>query len=165
MLTALCLAAGLSTCVPARWPSGDPKSLELLNGAAINTLLLERANWNAAFIEGAARSGIVSLGVIHPGDDYRELARTAARLKFNGLVLDGDFPDEAIDQASKTGLSIIGLTNRGRIPLDKRHAIVGTSQALWPGIEIEHGGKVSTGPSSAPWSAARSLRIRDRRNW
>ena len=48
-------------------------------------------------------------------------------------------------------LFVVELTNRGRIPIDRRHAVVGTSQALWPGIEIEHGGKVSTGPSSAPW--------------
>src|SRR5579863_3913044 len=35
--------------VPARWPSADPKSLELLANTPVNCLWLERAQWSAEF--------------------------------------------------------------------------------------------------------------------
>ena len=41
MLLVLFLAAG-SACVPMRWLSGDPKSLDLVAGSAVNCLLLEK---------------------------------------------------------------------------------------------------------------------------
>src|SRR5205085_9241199 len=50
-----------------------------------------------------------------------------------------------------TDLVVIELPVRGRMRLDGTDPIVGTWQGLWPGVEIEHGGKVSTGPTSAPW--------------
>ena len=40
---------------------------------------------------------------------------------------------------------------KGNLRLDTRDAITGTSQGLWPGIEIEHGGSVLAGPTSSPW--------------
>jgi len=141
--------------VPARWNSSDPKSLQLLAGTPVNCVLLENANWNAEFIKKAASRDIATLGVIHPAPDSVDLARRAAQLKMSGVVLEGDYEPETAEPVrsalSGTGLQFIELPIRRRIRLDSRDPILGTSQGLWPGIEIEHGGSVRTGPTSNPW--------------
>ena len=53
MFLALLLAAQPSAWIPARWPSGDPKTLEIVRQTPINCLLLEEPFWSAAF-SGAA---------------------------------------------------------------------------------------------------------------
>lgn len=158
MLAALCLLSGLvnlSGCVPARWPSGDPKSLTLLNDSPLNTLLLESRHWSLRFSRAAASRHIAVLGVIHPGSGAEALTHRAARDHLDGVVLDGAFAQPLRNavraEATRQKLAVIELPARQEISLDPREPVAGTSDALWPGIEIEHGGKVSTGPSSAPW--------------
>ena len=155
MLFALFLLAALHDWAPARWNSGDPKSLELLAGTPINCVLLESATWNADFVKQAEGRGIATLAVLHPGEGLLEQARRAVQLKMTGVVLEGDYEPDAANrlrsQLSGTGIAIIELPIRRRIHLDSRGPILGTSQGLWPGIEIEHGGKVMTGPTSNPW--------------
>ena len=46
---------------------------------------------------------------------------------------------------------MIELPGRHNIRLESGEAITGTSQALWPAIEIEHGDSSLTGPTSSPW--------------
>ena len=67
MFLALLLAAQPSAWIPARWPSGDPKTLEIVRQTPINCLLLEEPFWSAAFSGAADAKGIVTLGVVHPG--------------------------------------------------------------------------------------------------
>jgi hypothetical protein len=153
MLAAACLFASLASaahCIPARWPSGRPKSLELLEGSPINAVLLEPAHWNRSFVEAARRRHVAVLGVIHPGGSVPALARRAAQFGMAAVVLDGDF-SRAGAAAAKAGLPVIELPARQKILSAGDAMVTGTAQALWPGIQIEHGGKVSTGPSSAPW--------------
>jgi len=91
------------------------------------------------------------LGVIHSGDAALELGRRALRVKLTGIVLEGEFEHEIADRIrGEAGgkLTVIELPSRGRMRLDSNDPIVGTSQALWPGIEIQHGGTVSTGPQA-----------------
>ena len=153
MFLALFLLAGAANLVPVRWNSSDPKSLDLLAGTSINCVLLETAQWDAPFIQRAAERKVVALGVIHPGPDTVREGRRAMKMKLSGVVLEGDYEPSAADdlRAGAPGLTVIELSTRGRIRMDTRDAIVGTWQGLWPGVEIEHGGKVSTGPTSAPW--------------
>jgi hypothetical protein len=154
MLLPLLFLVGVHDWVPARWGSGDPKTLELLRGGVVNCLLLEAENWNGKFVESAAARHLAILGVIHPGDAALDLARRALRMKLNGIVIEGDFESAIADRIrSEAGhnLTVIELPNRGRMRLDSDDPLIGTSQALWPGIEIQHGGTVSTGPTSAPW--------------
>lgn len=153
MLAAACLLASLAGavhCIPARWPSGHPKSLELLEDSPINALLLEPAHWNRPFIEAAQRRHVAVLGAIHPGGNIPALTRRAARFGLAAIVLDGDF-SRAEAAAAEASLPVIELPARQKILSADDAVVTGTSQALWPGIQIEHGGKVSTGPSSAPW--------------
>ena len=46
LLAAAALAGFLPACVPARWFSSDPESLNLLKGTPINCLLIEARHWN-----------------------------------------------------------------------------------------------------------------------
>jgi hypothetical protein len=155
MLFALLALAAMPDWVPARWSSGDPKSLALLAGTPLNCLLLEPAQWNAEFARAAAEHGIATLGSLRRTADAETQALTAARLKLNGVVLEGDYEPALADRIraslAHTNLILIELPNRQRIRLDSSDVIVGTSQALWPGVQIEHGGTVSTGPTSTPW--------------
>lgn len=155
MPIAFLLLAAMPHWVPARWSSGDPKSLELLAGTPVNCILLESANWNADVVKKAAGRNIATLAVLHPGGNLAELAHRAAQLKMKGVVLEGEYEPTAADEVRSalagSGLVTIELPVRRRIRLDSEYPILGTSQGLWPGIEIEHGGTVRTGPTSNPW--------------
>src|SRR5579872_1110805 len=139
--------------VPARWGSGDPKTLDLLRGSIVNCLLLESDAWNSEFVEAANHRHLTILGLIHPGDAAVDLVRRAAGMKMTGIVLEGNFDRAGADRIRQeaANLAVIELPNRAGMRLDSDDPIVGTSQSLWPGIEIQHGGTVSAGPSSAPW--------------
>jgi hypothetical protein len=150
MLFALMLLAAMPDWVPARWSSADPQSLELLAGTPINCLLLETSRWDAGFVRAAAARGVATLGVLHPGSDGKAEAAHAAAVKMNGIVLEGDFEPGVADRL-RDKLAVIELPGRYHLRLDTRDAITGTSQGLWPGIEIEHGGSVLAGPTSSPW--------------
>ena len=91
MLVAFLLMAAAPDWVPARWHSGDPKSLGLIAQTPINCLLVERGNWAPAFNKLAAERGIATLGVVHPGADAVEQARQAISMGMTGVVLEGDF--------------------------------------------------------------------------
>jgi len=155
MLIAFLLLAAAPHWVPARWTSGDPKSLQLLAGTPVNCILLESANWNPDVVKEAAARKITTLGVVHAGGDLAELAHRAAKLKMNGLVLEGEYEPAAGDEVRSalagSGLVVIELPLRRRIHIDSKDPILGTSQGLWPGVEIEHGGAVRSGPTSNPW--------------
>jgi hypothetical protein len=155
VLIAFLLLAALPHWVPARWNSGDPKSLDLLAGTPVNCVLLESATWNPDVVKKAAGRNIATLGVVHPGGNLAELAHRAAKLKMNGVVLEGEYEPTAADEVRSalagSGLAMIELPLRRRIHLDSKDPILGTSQGLWPGIEIEHGGAVRSGPTSNPW--------------
>lgn len=142
MLLPLLFLVGFADWVPARWHSGDPQTLDLLKGAAVNCLLLEPNHWNPPFLHAAGSRHIAILGIVRSAAE----AEKALQLKLNGIVVEGDTPSINI-----AGITTISLSTRGRMPLDTKDPIIGTVQALWPGIEIAHGGTVSTGPTSAPW--------------
>ncbi len=155
MLLALFLLGGAADLVPVRWNSADPKSLDLLRNTPVNCVLLEAANWVPAFVKKAAERHVATLGVVHPGAGLVDQAHRAAHLKLAGVVLEGEYDlatAEGLRSAlAGTDIAVIELASRGRIRLDSADPVIGTWQGLWPGIEIEHGGKVSLGPTSAPW--------------
>lgn len=155
MPLALAIVALFSQWIPARWHSSDPKSLELLAGTPVNCVLLERAQWDAAFISAAQARSIAVLGVVHPGARAGADALAAGQRKLNGIVLEGAIDPASRDAvrttAQKSGQIVIELQDRRGIRLDSDDPILGTRQALWPGLEIEHNGKVIAGPSAAPW--------------
>ena len=91
MLAAALLIAMAPDWVPARWPSADLKSLDLLVGTPINCLWLERPQWSPAFAAEAAKRGIATLGVIRREGDPIEAASALAKTGLTGGVVEGDF--------------------------------------------------------------------------
>lgn len=144
MLLAIALAA-VSAWVPARWPTGDPSSLDLVQGTRINCLLLESPHWSPAFSAKAAQLGIATLGVVRPGADLDGEAKRARQSELQGLVLEGDFDS----QPDLKGLTIVSLPSRSNMRFDD--LIVGSSQGVWPGVNQVDEQHAKAAPSGAPW--------------
>jgi hypothetical protein len=152
MLLALMLATAAPDWVPARWYSNDPKSLELVAETPINCLLLERVSWSEAFATAAAKRGIGTLGVIHPGGDAVDQARQAVVLKLNGVALEGDFDPKVAAALKDSKILTVELPSRANLQLDDRSMpVLGTYQGLWPGLQIQENGAAKAAPSGAPW--------------
>jgi hypothetical protein len=156
MLVAFLLVAALGDWVPARWTSNDPKSLELIAETPVNCVLLERRLWSQDFAQQAARRGIATLGVVHPGGDTIDAARVAKSLQFSGVVLEGIFEEGSADRVRKvlsdSNIPLIELTTRSRMRFTSTAPILGTFQGVWPGVQVqEEGGAAKSGPSGAPW--------------
>lgn len=155
MLAAAVLIAMYPDWVPARWPSGDPKSLDLLAGTPINCLWLERPQWSAAFVAEAAKRGIATLGVIRREGDPVDAARVLARSGFTGGVVEGSFDDYSLQIISgtlaKAKMMVLESGPRSRLRFDSDVPVITTSQGMWPGIHVEKGGSASAGPTANPW--------------
>lgn len=134
--------------VPARWPSADPKSLDLLSGTPVNCLLIDERHWSAAFNAEATRRGVASLAVVRPAGKAVESARRALDLQFRGVVLEGDFAEPPPLPAKTT---VISLGLRSQMKLDGSEPVIGTFQGLWPGVRAEEEGKTHAAASGAPW--------------
>lgn len=140
LAVALAVLAAPADWVPARWFSSDPKSLELLNDTPINCLLLERGQWSSNLLDAAATRGVATLGVLRPGDSTAEVPS-----QLNGLVLEGDW----VERPSVQAQTIIELAPRSRMRFDSTAPILGTYQAVWPGIQV--GDHAKAAPSGSPW--------------
>jgi len=155
MLVAVVLALSLTEWVPARWASGEPKTLELLAETPINCLLLEQGAWSAEFAAQAAGRGVVTLGVIRPSAEPLQAARRAIQTKLDGVVLEGEF-DRALVESIRETLAaarpvIVELPPRRLLRLDGNAPILGTYQGVWPGIRVEPGGAARARPTGGPW--------------
>ncbi len=139
MIFALMLLAGMPDWVPVHWGSSEPKSLDLLAGTVVNCVLVDSGKLNPEFLKRAKQREIAVVAVV------RSPGSLAILLHVDAVALEGDF------ELKDVGVPIIRLPSRQKIRLDTRDLIAGTSQGLWPGIVIEHGGKVMAGPTSSPW--------------
>lgn len=142
------MIAAQADWVPARWPTSDPKTLELLADTPVNCLLLEQKDWSRAFNEQAAKQGTATLAVIRPGAKAEGDIKTATGLKFSGLVLEGDFEQRPKVDPS---LRVIQIGLRHKMKLDGSEPVIGTFQGLWPGVRVEESGKTHTAASGSAW--------------
>lgn len=152
----LLLHATTADLVPARWPSSEPSTLNLLAGSAVNCLLLPEAQWSGAFVKAAQQKKFTVLALVSPGAPALPRARRALDLGFDGVVLEGNFPaaesrpvHDALRSASRL---FVELGLRGRIPLGPEAPdIIGTFQGVWAGINPHEVGEAHAAPSGAPW--------------
>ena len=152
--------SGVSDCVPMRWPSSDPKTIQILSGSPVSCLLLERGQWSRPFVEAAAQMHIRTLGVVRRPADLQDAIPAAAGFGIAALVLEGEFESNEIEQVSKT-LPVVLLTSRHSLLSPSNAEVIGTAEAVWPGIRIlGKDGSASAGPSSAPWIDTNSGFIR-----
>ncbi|MFN9298962.1 MAG: hypothetical protein ACK6DZ_14805 [Acidobacteriota bacterium] len=155
LFPALALAAP-ADLIPARWPSSDTASLSILAASPVNCLLVPESHWSGAFTKAAQARKITVLGLIAPGTPALPRARRALDLGFDGVVLEGHFPDaesRSIQQATQSSSRLfVELGLRGRIPLgDDAPPIIGTFQGVWAGINPHEEGEAHAAPSGAPW--------------
>ena len=143
--------AGVADCIPMRWPSGDPASIQILSGSPVSCLLLERGQWSRSFVEAASRLQIRTLGVVRRSADVQDAVQAARGIGISAVVLEGDFEAGEIDRVSNT-LPIVLLSSRRRMLAPSPAEVIGTTEAVWPGIRIlSNNGSAAAGPSSAPW--------------
>lgn len=134
-------SGGFSGCVPARWDSAEPKSLELLRGTSVNCLLIEKGQWDAGFLEAAKGANLRLLAVVHSAEE----AARAEALPVDALVVENDL------SLPSTKKPVLRMPVRVRMNLTSPGEIAGTSQGLWPGIHVEKDGAVVAAPTGAPW--------------
>jgi hypothetical protein len=155
MLAAALLLALYPDQVPARWPSADLKSLDLLAASPINCLWLERPQWSPEFAAEAARRGIATLGVIHREGDPIEAAKALTKSGLTGAVIEGNFDEYSLlilsGTLAKAHMFFLESGPRARVKFDADLPIVSTSQGMWPGIHVEKGGSATAGPTANPW--------------
>jgi hypothetical protein len=139
--------AALPDCVPLRWSSSAPTSLELLRDTPFQCLVLDRAHWSAAFVEAASARGIRTLGAVRTPEDLA----AAGTSGLGGFVLEGDFEPAAVAAlASKAPVAELG--SRSRLLTLRDAPVAGTTQALWPGVRPpDENNKTQAAPSGAPW--------------
>jgi hypothetical protein len=141
-LFALAALAAPADWVPMRWASAEPSSLELLKDTPVNCLLLEQSNWSPVLLDAAATRNLITLGVIRPGSVPERIPSG-----LYGIVLEGDFA-----QVPELPATVrIELLPRSRLRWDTRAPVIGTYQAVWPGIHPEEGGSAKAAPSGGPW--------------
>jgi hypothetical protein len=150
---------------PVRWPWSDAKSLELLTDTPLNCLLLK--SYPADFVAAASGRGLVTLAVLTPGGDVVAAARRALAAKVTGIVLEGDFPEGAAAgvREAAAGAPVIELTRRNRLALGSGAPIIGTYQAVWPGISVLDDGAHKSGPTASTWIDTNTGFIRAVRAW
>jgi hypothetical protein len=89
---------------------------------------------------------IRTLGVVRRPPDLQDAEQAAAGLGIAALVLEGDF-----ERGPKT-MPVVLLSTRSRMLAASTAEVIGTSEAVWPGIRILGAdGSANAGPSSAPW--------------
>jgi len=143
MIFALLLLANAAGWVPARWPSSDPKSLDLLKNTPVNCLLIEHAYWSGALNTRAKQLNVTPLALVRPGDDPAK----ALAAGFEGLVFEGEF-DRAVVSRWKP---VAVLSTRTQMGWNTPEPIAGTWQGLFPGIHVERDGAAKAAPTGAPW--------------
>lgn len=153
-----------SAWVPARWPWADTRSLELLAGTPVNCLILKSPA--PELVAAAQARGVVALALVVPGGDGREIDRALAA-KVDGIVLEGEFPEgtAAGISARNSGLTVIELTSRNRLPLGSAAPVLGTYQGVWPGIAADDGGAKKSGPTASAWIDTNTGFLRAVRAW
>ena len=140
--------------VPARWPSSDPATLELVRNSPINCLILDQSDWSPGFIKAAANAGLATLARVEPGPQVNKRSQAAIEAGLTGLLLEGDFDANSKPSDLPPGFPIVELTQRSRMPLDATSAtarIIGSYQGLWPGIHPEDKGTTHASASGGVW--------------
>jgi hypothetical protein len=97
----------------------------------------------------------VTLGVIHPSGGALDAARQAVQSKLNGVVLEGDFDQAAVQRLRKvladSKVVTVELPPRAHLRFDTSDPVVGTYQGVWPGVNAAENGTAKAAPSGAPW--------------
>jgi hypothetical protein len=141
-------------CVLLTWSLGEPLALEAEQR--------KLAGEYAALVKG---KGLSALAVIEPGPEWPAAVEAAAEI-FDGVVLEGDFPEGAAEQSLEKLRSknpdavVVPLTSWQKAKRDARFPVLASNTGLWPGMltpsEAEGAG---AGPTSNPWILSNGWQI------
>ncbi len=160
MMLAFLLAAAsifsFNDCVPARWPSGDAKSLALLEKSPVNCLIVESAALSPAFVSAAHARKLHLLADVSKSPDD---AAKALAADVDALYLEGTATESVAGRlrtlAAAAGKRVAWLPDRSHMPLRQTGAdapaVLGSYQGLWPGVKLGHEGEAEAAPSGPPW--------------
>ena len=171
MVIPLLLALAASPdLIPARWNWTDPSSLDLVKGTPVNCLLIPwddaRAGGIRNLAASAAQQRIHTLAVLTPDADARAAARKAVEAKLDGIVLEGDFSADTAKHIRETLQTlVVEITPRAKMKLGGPDRILGTDQAVWPGIQVTEDGAAHAGPTGGPWIDTNSGFLRSAYAW
>ena len=113
---------------------------------------------------------VVALAVVTPGGEAGEVDGALAA-KVDGIVLEGEFPEGtaagilASHSATNSGVAVIELTSRSRLPLGSAATVLGTYQGVWPGIVVDADGAKKAGPTASVWIDTNTGFLRAVRAW
>ncbi len=130
--------------IPIRWWDASPGSLDLLRDTPVNCLLLAERVRNVELMREARHRKLALLALARNPEE----ARRVNPADVDAVVLEGEF---AADYQAAGLQHAIRLPLRDRVQFSSDAPVLGTAQGLWPGLQIEHNGKVLAGPSSQPW--------------
>jgi len=104
---------------------------------------------------------------VKPGTDAVAQTRKALAAKVDGIVLDGEFADPVVSSVHDAAgqLTVVELTARNRMKLGSSAPILGTYQAVWPGISTQDDGAKKAGPTGSTWIDTNTGFIRAVRAW
>lgn len=145
-MLALAFAFTLSSCLPMRWPSGDPASLARLEKAPVNCVLLEEPHWTKPMLESAAARGIHALAVIRSPGQAASLPETGIA----ATVIEGDLAPDTVRALAARG-PVASILPRRKMLESCVGDVCGTREAVWAGIRLEKDGAAHAAPTSAPW--------------
>ncbi len=146
----------------------DLSTLDLLDGTPINCLLVTLSTGRrsemevrqhqllARYAAVAHQRGFAVLGVVYPGADAIAVATGAAELHFDGVVLDGEFPDgfsAKVSNALRAGNSSVLVIPIWRDAVCARAAqcpLVAVEGARPDARNLTDMG-IRAGPSAEPW--------------
>ncbi len=148
----------------------DPATLNLLNGSPVNCLLV---TWGAeaeaaiekqqqqlvkAYVAEAHKRSLAILGVVFPGADPMKLVPAAVDARLDGLVLDGEFPDEptlvqnlrAALAAANSPAVVIPILQETAAPQAAKEPVPAV-EGVSPSARNMADMGIRSAPSSEPW--------------
>jgi hypothetical protein len=146
------VVAGAAHLIPMRWFSGQPSSLDVLEGSPVNALLLDALAVTPAFVRQATRRHAQVFAVVAPEDPVA-VAVAGLAAGAAGLVVENESATAQVVVLRKAAgrRPVIELRDRTEVACAPgKDGIAGTAQGIWPGIRFDESG-ISAGPTAAPW--------------
>jgi len=154
----------------------QPDSLDLFNDTPFNCLLLtwslgeptdddaEQRSLAAALARRAQQRGVAAMAVIEPGSAWIEALEAAAEASFDGVVLDGDFSAEQVQQAADVLAgrgALVALGDWRRTLALREPAVIGPRDGIWPMLFTaeDESDTFQSGPTTNPWVLSNGWRV------
>jgi hypothetical protein len=131
----------------------DPGLLDLLRGTPVDCVVV---NWAAGLPADAEQQKALAplvakgkaarlsfLGLVSGSADVRAAAASASAAGLDGILTEGTAP--------QSGIRVVPVAERSKLPWDSPSSVLVPSDAVWPGIPSAAQAGTESGPTSDPW--------------